>query len=178
MASRPTVPRGTARSNAVSVVPNRCGGACTGCCGRGGKVILGRLRFCRILEFFSRGRAAGQSQCTEPCQCVSSQPWACHGALQGQMQSLHSAAGVVGPALGAKAGLSRWFVQVAVLPVCGGIQRRRQHSATAVHRALPVRKWSALAIPWGTARSNAASSVCSRCGGAFNGGCGRAGQVV
>ncbi len=33
-------------------------------------------------------------------------------------------------------------------------------------------------MPWGTARSNAASAVCRRGGGACTGGCGRAGQVV
>ena len=37
-------------------------------------------------------------------QCVSSQPWACHGPLQGQIQPLQCAAGVVEPALGAVLG--------------------------------------------------------------------------
>ena len=54
------------------------------------------------------------------------------------MQPLQYAAGVVGPTLEAAAGLGRWFVGVAVLPVCGDSQRKRQHSATTVHRALPV----------------------------------------
>ena len=45
---------------------------------------------------------------------------------------------MVRPELGAAAGLCRWFVGVAVLPVSGAVQRRRQHSATIVHRALPV----------------------------------------
>ena len=35
-----------------------------------------------------------------------------------------------------------------------------------------------LSIPWGTARSNTASAVCSRYGGACAGGCCRAGRVV
>ena len=52
----------------------------------------------------------------------------------------------------AVAGLSRWFVGVAVLPVCGDFHRRRQHSATTAHRALPVRMCPALGIPWSTAR--------------------------
>ena len=66
------------------------------------------------------------------------------------------------------------FVGVAVLLVCEDFQRRRrQHSATIVHRALPVCEWPALGIPWGTARSNPASTVCSRGGGACTGGCGR-----
>ena len=85
-------------------------------------------------------------------------PW----ALKGQVQPLQCAAGVVEPALGAAAELGRWFVGVVVLPVCGEFQRRRQHSATTAHRALPVCEWPALGIPWGTARSNAASAVCSR----------------
>ena len=65
------------------------------------------------------------------------------------------------------------------MPVCGNLHRRRQHSATTAHRALPVCEWPALGMPWGTARSNAASAVCSRVGGACTGGCGRgAVQVV
>ena len=46
------------------------------------------------------------------------QPWACFGALKGQMQPLQwGAAGVVEPALGDVAGLGR-FWGVAVLLVC------------------------------------------------------------
>ena len=48
------------------------------------------------------------------------------------------AAGVVAPALGVAAELGRWFVGLAVLSVSGDFQRRRQHSATTAHRALPV----------------------------------------
>ena len=59
------------------------------------------------------------------------------------MQPLLCAADAVGPALGAAAELGRWwFVGVAVLPILGEFQRRRQHSATKAHRALP----------WGTVR--------------------------
>jgi len=74
--------------------------------------------------------------------------------------------------------LCRWLVRGAVLPVCGNFQRRRQHSATTARRALPMCEWPALGMPQGTARSNAASVVCSRRGGACTGGCGRAVQVV
>ena len=75
--------------------------------------------------------------------------------------------GVVDPAaLGAAAGLGRWFVGVTVLPVCGDFHRNRQQSATTVHSALPVCDWPALGMPWGTASSNAASAVLSRSGGA------------
>ena len=49
---------------------------------------------------------------------------------------------------------------------------------TTVHTALPVCEWPAMGMPWATARSNAASAVCSRCGGACIGCCGHAGQVV
>ena len=71
-----------------------------------------------MLEFFSSGGAARQPQCTEPCQCVSGQPWACHEVLQGQMQSLQCAGGLVEAELGATAGLGRRFVGVvAVLPL-------------------------------------------------------------
>ena len=63
------------------------------------------------------------------------------------MQPLQCAAGVVWVVLGAAAGLGRWFVVgVAVLLVLGDFQRRRQHSATTAHRALPVCKWLALGI--------------------------------
>ena len=74
--------------------------------------------------------------------------------------------GVVEPALGAAAGLGRWWFVgvVALLAVRGDFQRRRQHSATTVHRVLPVCEWSALGMPWGTERSNGGSAVCGRCG--------------
>ena len=62
-------------------------------------------------------------------------------APQGQTQPLQCAAGVAGPGLGAATVLGRGFVGGAVLPVSGDFQRRRQHSATTVHRALPVCVW-------------------------------------
>ena len=137
------------------------------------------VRFCQFVESSRGGGSTRQPQRTEPCQCVSGQPWPCHGVLQGQMQPLLCAAGVVGPTLGPAAGLGRWFARDAVLlVVCGDVQRRRQHSATAAHRALPVCQWPALGMPWGTARSNAASAVCSSCEVSGTGGCGRAEQVV
>ena len=43
---------------------------------------------------------------------MGGQPWACHVVLQGQMQPLQCAAGVVEIALGAAAELGRWFVGV------------------------------------------------------------------
>ena len=82
------------------------------------------------------------------------------------------------PAPVAAAGLGRWLLGVAVLPVCGAVLRRRQHYATTAHRALPVCGRPALGMPWGTARSNAASSVQARCGGICTGGCGRAGLLL
>ena len=61
---------------------------------------------------------------------------------------MQCAAGLVEPAaLGPVAGLGRWFVVVAGLPVCGDFQRRRQHSAITAHRALPVIGWLALGMP-------------------------------
>ena len=105
--------------------------------------------------------------------------WPCYRALQGQMLlPLQCAAGVVEPAPGAAAGLGRWFVGVAVLSLCGDFQRRRQHSATTAHRALPLCEWPSLGMPQGTNTSNASSVVCSRSGGACTGGCTRARQVV
>ena len=70
---------------------------------------------------------------------------------------------MVEPEISLAADLGRWFVGVAVLPVVpGDIQRRRQHSATRQHRALPVCEWSALGVPWAAARSNAGFAVLRR----------------
>ena len=125
------------------------------------------------------GGSSRQPRRIEPCQCVGGQPWAGNGPLKVQMQPLQRASGVVKSVLGAEAGLGSLFWGVAFLPVaCGDFQRRRQHSATTAHRALPVCERPALGMPWGTARSNATSAVCSRCGGACTGCCGRAGQMV
>ena len=75
-----------------------------------------------------------------------------------------------------------WQVVLGGLQFCRFVeifQRRRQHSATTAHRALPVCEWAALGIPGGTAaRSNAASGLYIRSGGACTGGCDRAVQVV
>ncbi len=64
------------------------------------------------------------------------------------------------------------------MPVCGDFQKRRQHTATTAHRALPVCECPALGMPWGTERSDAASAVCSRSGRACTGGGFRAGRMV
>ena len=64
------------------------------------------------------------------------------------------------------------------MPVCGDFQRSRQHSATTAYRALPVREWPAPGMQWGTARSNAASAVCSSFEASGTGGGGRAVQVI
>ena len=71
--------------------------------------------FCRCVEISRGGGPARQpKQGTEPCQFVSGQPWACHGGMQGNMQPLQCAAGVVEPALGVAAGLGRWFKTGAI----------------------------------------------------------------
>ena len=93
----------------------------------------------RFLDYFSGGGgAARQPQCKEPCQCVSTQPWECHGALQDQIGPLHCAAGVVESARGAVAGLGRWFVVVAAFSVCLGLKRSRHDSAVTAHTVVPV----------------------------------------
>ena len=95
------------------------------------------------------------------------------------MLPLQCAVGVVEPALGAAAGLGRWFVGVAVLWISGGFQIRRHHAVTTAHKALPLYEWPpVLGMLRGTERSNTASARCSRGNGACTGGCGRAGQVV
>ena len=86
-------------------------GAVLGCAGG----LRGFFRFCHILESFSDGACARQPLRTEPRQCVSGQPWACPGPLQGQMHPVQWSAGLVEPALGAAAVLCRWFARL--LPV-------------------------------------------------------------
>ena len=54
------------------------------------------------------------------------------------MQLLQFAAGVVEPALETAAVLGRWLVGLTALALHEDFQRRRQHSATTAHRALPV----------------------------------------
>ena len=80
--------------------------------------------------------------------------------------------------LGATAGLRRRFVGGAVLLNAEVFQMWRHRSATTAHRALPMREWPALGVPWATARSGSASAVCSRCGGAYKGCSGWVGQEV
>jgi len=101
--------------------------------------FVGVATCCRFVEISKAGGSTRQPQRTEPCQRVSDQPWACHGVLHGQMQPLECASGVVGPALGAAAGLGMWFVGVVVLLlVCGYFKGRKQYSATTAHSALLV----------------------------------------
>ena len=120
--------------------------------------------FYQMLEYCRCAGAARYPHRTEPCQCVRGQTRACNGPLQGQMQPLQCAAGVVEPVLSAAAGLGRWFVGCTVMPNAGVLQVCSCCSATTTHRALPVRDLPALDIPWATARSNAPSAVRSRCG--------------
>ena len=101
------IPWATAWSTLASAVCRSCGGACcTACCGRAGQVVCG---FCCFADYLSCGGAARQPKRKEPCQCVTGQSWAYHRPLQGQIQPLEYAAGAVAPALGAAAGLGRWF---------------------------------------------------------------------
>ena len=69
---------------------------------------------------------------------------------------------MVEPAVGAAAGLGRWFVGSVVLPVCGDFQGSRQHSATTAQKALPVCELLTLGMQWGTARSNRAAAGLGR----------------
>ena len=94
------------------------------------------------------------------------------------MQSLQFAAGVLEPAAGAAAGLGRWLGGVVVWPLSGVFQLRKCRFTTTLHRTLPVYEWPALGMPLATARSNAASEVFSRYGGACTWCCGWARQVV
>ena len=60
---------------------------------------------------------------------------------------MQCAAGVWKPALWAAAVMGRCFWIVVFLSVHVYLQRRRQHSATILHRALPVYEWLALGMP-------------------------------
>ena len=51
-------------------------------------------------DFQTGGRSSPLPQRTEPCQCVSGQSWALKRGMQGKLQPLHCAAGVVWLALG------------------------------------------------------------------------------
>ena len=156
------IPWATARSNAASAVCSRCGGAYIGCCRPAGQVVCECCSFAGCF-FFVYGGAAWQPQHTEPCQCVSGQPWARNGPLQGQMQPLKCAAGAVEPALGAAARLGRCFVGGAVLLNAGVFKLwRRRSSETTAHRAMPMCEWPALRMPWAFLGPSAASEVCSR----------------
>ncbi len=104
------MPWGTASSNAAPAAFSWFETSGTGGCGRAEQVVCGGCRFAAEWRFRRGGGSTRQPQRTEPCQCVGGQPWACHWALQGQMQPLMCAAGVVGPALGPAAGLCRWLV--------------------------------------------------------------------
>ena len=68
---------------------------------------LGGLGFWQFVEISRGGGSTRQPQRTEPCQCVSGQPWAYHMALQGKIQLLQCAAGVAEQALRGAAGLGR-----------------------------------------------------------------------
>ena len=132
-----------------------------------------------MLVFYTCGRAAWQPRRTEPCHCVSGQPWACHGPLQGRMQPLRHAADLVESAVGAAAGgLGRWFMGVIVLLNAGVLHMWTCCLATTAHRALPLCKWPALGMPWATARTNAASAVCSRYGAVCSWCYGQCGQAL
>ena len=100
---------GAARSNAASALCTSCEAPGTGGCGSAEQVVCGGCRFAAEWRICRGGGSTRQPQRTEPCQCVSSQSWACHGALQGQIQSLQCAAGVEEPALGAAAGWAGHF---------------------------------------------------------------------
>ena len=64
------------------------------------------------------------------------------------------------------------------MPPYGDFQRRRQHSATTAHRALPVCEWPVLDMIRGIKTSTLGSAVRSRFGGVCTGCIGRARQVV
>ena len=109
----------TARSNAASAVPNRCGRSCTGCSSWTEQVVCGGCGFVRFWSFPVM-EAVFVNQCAQSPASVYTHCWACHGALQSQLQPLQCSAGVVEPALGAvAAGLGRWHLGVAVLPDSG-----------------------------------------------------------
>ena len=131
------------------------------------------MQFCWI----SRGGGSNrQPQRAEPCQCVSGQPRACHGALQEQC-SLYS---VQQEWWGLHWGLQQgWTGGSWGLRFCPFVEISRGggSSATTALRGLPVVcEWPALGMPRGTARSNAISAVCSMCGCGCTGGCGWLGR--
>ena len=132
--------------------------------------VCGELQRCRQQSATTANRALSVCECS-----ALGMPW---GTVSSSAASAVCRR-MVGPALGAAAGLGRWLVGVAVLWSSGILQMRRQWPVTTAHRALPMCSWLVLlGMPWGTARWKAASSVRSRCGGDCTGCCGRAGQEV
>ena len=77
------------------------------------------------------------------------------------MQPLWCAVGILEPALGAAARLGSLFVRETPLLNAGPFQMWRCCSVTTAYRALPVCVLPALGMAWATARSNAASAMCS-----------------
>ena len=89
--------------------------------GLGRWFVVVAVFFAGVWRFPEEEAALGNPQRTKPCQCVGSQPWACRGALQGQIQPLLCAAGLVGPAQGLRPGQAGglwgvrfcWFVELS-----------------------------------------------------------------
>ena len=104
------------------------------------------MRVCRFVVI-SRGGGSIRQQPhrTESCQCVSGKPWACHGALQDQLQPLRCVAALVKSALGPIAGLGRKLAEiVAVVPVSGstGGGSTRQSKRTEPCECVSGQPWT------------------------------------
>ena len=140
----------------------------------GGLWLVAVLQYFRFLRPYSTSTTVHRALpvCEWPALGM---PWATASANEPLQQCL---AGELEPALGAAARLGRWLVWGAGLLNARVFQVWRYCSATTAHRAPPVCDGPALGISWATARSNAASTVRRRCGGACTGCCGRVGQVV
>ena len=171
----------TARSNAAPAVCSRCGEARTGCCGRAGQVVCGGCGFVGYWRRFSDEEAPLGNYCA---QSLASVRVASPGYFMGRCKVKCSFCSVQQVSWSLHwVLLQGWlgsylFAGVTVLPIRGVLQRRGQHSASKVHRALSVCEWPVMGMTWATARSNAASAVRSRCGGLCTVCHGRAGQVA
>ena len=110
------MPWGTARSNAASAVCSRGGGACTGGCGRGAvQVVCGGCGFVSLWRVPKEEAALGNHSAQSPTSAALDIP---RGTARENAASAVCSRGG-GACTRAAAGLGRWFVGVAVLPVCG-----------------------------------------------------------
>ena len=153
-------------------------GACTGACGRAGQVVCGGCGFAVLWRFPEEEAALGNHSAQSPFSVFVASPGHAMGhckvkcslcSVKEAWRGLHW--GLRPGPVGGSRGLG--FGRFVEISRGGGSSRQPQRTEPC--QFVGGQPW---AFPRGTARSNAASAVCSRSGRACAGGCGRTGQVV